>query len=160
MTEHNSCPASGQHSEAQESLEGFSRRNFLTKFAIAAGTLGLSALASPALASSKKIKICSTKAIKVGGASSFRVAGAKNLMILVTQPKPGVFRAFNQRCPHKGLAINSIRGKNLACQAQRAPHGSLFDMNTGAPKKGPARNSLQRFNVTVEKKFVYITIRD
>jgi nitrite reductase/ring-hydroxylating ferredoxin subunit len=160
MSEFNSCPVDGAHKEAQESLSGVSRRSFLTKIAIAAGTIGLSSIASSALAGPKKYKICSTKDIKVGGASSFRVAGAKNLMVLITQPKQGVFRAFDQRCPHNGLAINSIKGKNLACQAQSRGHGSQFDMESGSPRKGPARRSLQRFDVSVEKKFIYITIRD
>lgn len=160
MTEDNSCPASGEHREPKESLEGVSRRNFLTKLAIAAGTIGLSSIASSAFADSKKFKICATKDIKVGGASSFRVAGAKNLMVLITQPKPGVFRAFDQRCPHNGLAINSIKGKNLACQAQNKGHGSQFDMESGSPRGGAARKSLRRFEVSVEKKFIYIKLDD
>jgi nitrite reductase/ring-hydroxylating ferredoxin subunit len=158
MSEKNSCPIDGLHKETKESLSGVSRRSFLTTLAIAAGTIGLSSASSSALAAPKKYKICATKDIKVGGASSFRVARARNLMVLITQPKAGVFRAFDQRCPHKGLAINSIKGKNLACQAQRAPHGSQFDLNSGAVRKGPARKSLSRFTVTVEKKFVYITV--
>ena len=159
MTDINSCPLAGQSKETKESLSGVSRRNFLRTLAVAAGSVGLSSIATSATAANKKYKICATKDILVGGASSFRVAGVKNLMVLITQPKPGVFRAFDQRCTHNGLAINSIKGKDLACQAQRAPHGSLFDMNTGAPKKGPAKKSLQSFAVTVEKKFIYITIK-
>ena len=160
MTDSNSCPSSGANREPKEALEGVSRRNFLTKLAIAAGSIGLSSIASAALADSKKYKICATKDIMVGGASSFRVAGEKNLMILITQPRPGVFRAFDQRCSHNGLAINSIRGRNLACQAQGRGHGSQFDMETGAPRTGPARKPLQSFAVSIDKKFIYITIRD
>jgi nitrite reductase/ring-hydroxylating ferredoxin subunit len=160
MTEFNSCPAAGLPRETKESLSGVSRRNFLRTIAVAAGSIGLSSIATSALASHKKFKICATKDIKVGGASSFRVAGAKNLMVLITQPKPGVFRAFDQRCPHNGLAINSIKGKNLACQAQGKGHGSQFDMTSGSPKTGPAKKSLRRFEVTVEKKFIYLSIDD
>lgn len=154
----NSCPADGQHREPKDSLSGVSRRNFLRTIALAAGSIGLSSVSTSALAAPKKYKICATKDIKVGGASSFRVAGAKNLMVLITQPKPGVFRAFDQRCPHNGLAINSIKGKNLACQAQGRGHGSQFDLESGSPRKGPARKSLRKFKVTVEKKFIYISI--
>jgi nitrite reductase/ring-hydroxylating ferredoxin subunit len=160
MTEMNSCPADGLHREPKDSLSGVSRRNFLRTIAVAAGSLGLSSIASSALAGEKKFKICAVTDIKVGGASSFRVAGAKNLMVLITQPKPGVFRAFDQRCPHNGLAINSIKGKNLACQAQGRGHGSQFDMESGSPRTGPARKSLRSFKVTVEKKFIYLSIDD
>ena len=158
MSEINSCPADGLHKETKESLSGVSRRSFLTTLAIAAGTIGLSSVSSSALAAPKKYKICATKDIKVGGASSFRVAGAKNLMVLITQPKAGVFRAFDQRCTHNGLAINAIKGKNLACQAQGRGHGSQFDMESGSPRKGPARKSLRKYKVSVEKKFIYVTI--
>jgi nitrite reductase/ring-hydroxylating ferredoxin subunit len=77
------------------------------------------------------------------------------MMVLITQPKAGVFRAFDQRCTHEGFAVNSIKGKDLICQA----HGALFDMNTGAAKRGPARKALTRYTVTVEKKSVFITIK-
>jgi nitrite reductase/ring-hydroxylating ferredoxin subunit len=160
MTEFNSCPSVGAHKEVKDSISGVSRRSFLTKIAIAAGTIGLSSIASSALASHKKYKICSTKDIKVGGASSFRVAGAKNLMVLITQPKPGVFRAFDQRCTHGSNAVTGIMGKNLACQAQKNGHGSQFDMESGSPRKGPARKSLQRYDVSVEKNFIFITLKD
>ncbi len=76
-------------------------------------------------------------------------------MVLITQPKKGVFRAFDQRCTHDGYAVNSIEGKNLICQA----HGALFDIDSGAVKRGPARRSLTKFTVTVEKNFVYVTIK-
>lgn len=160
MSEFNSCPADGLPREAKESLSGVSRRNFFRTLAVAVGSIGLSSITSPASAKVKKFKICATKDIKVGGASSFRVAGAKNLMVLITQPKPGVFRAFDQRCPHNGLAINSIKGKNLACQARGRGHGSQFDMESGSPRTGPARKSLRKFDVKVHNKFIYIFIND
>lgn len=154
MTEIHSCPSPDEGSSSKESFAGLSRRNFLTSFAVAAGSLGLTALASSAEAASKKYKVCATKDIKVGGGSSFRLTG-RNMMVLITQPKAGVFRAFDQRCTHDGYAVNKIEGKNLICQA----HGALFDMNTGAVKRGPARRALTKYTVSVEKKFVYVTIK-
>ena len=77
-------------------------------------------------------------------------------MVLITQPKKGVFRAFDQRCTHDGFAVNSIDGKNLLCQA----HGALFDMNSGAVQRGPARRPLTKYTVTVEKNSVYVTIKN
>jgi nitrite reductase/ring-hydroxylating ferredoxin subunit len=145
MSENHSCASHGDHEQPKESCAELSRRNFLASVAIAAGSLGLTSLASSAQAASKKYRICATKDIKVGGASSFRVPAGKNMMVLITQPKAGVFRAFDQRCTHE----------DLICQA----HGALFDMNTGAAKRGPARKALTRYTVTVEKKSVFITIK-
>lgn len=154
MTETHNC-SSNDAPEPKQSLLGFSRRNFLTTFAIAAGSVGLTSLAQSAQAASKKYKVCAAKDIKVGGASSFRIAGAQNMMVLITQPKKGVFRAFDQRCTHDGYAVNGIEGKSLKCQA----HGALFDMDSGKVKRGPARNPLAKFTVTVVKNFVYVTIK-
>jgi nitrite reductase/ring-hydroxylating ferredoxin subunit len=154
MPENHNCASHEDQLPAKESFAGLSRRNFLASVAVAAGSLGLSAIATSAQAASKKYKICATKDIKVGGGSSFRIPG-RNMMVLITQPKAGVFRAFDQRCTHEGFAVNKIEGKNLICQA----HGALFDMNTGAVKRGPARKALPRYTVSVEKKLVYVTIK-
>jgi len=150
MTSSHNCSADS--SEPKQSFLGLSRRNFLASFAVAAGSLGLTTIAGSAEAAAKKYKVCATKDIKVGGASSFKVASG---MVLVTQPKAGVFRAFSQKCTHDGYAVDSIEGKNLKCQA----HGALFDINSGAVKRGPARLPLTKYEVTIEKKFVYVTIK-
>jgi nitrite reductase/ring-hydroxylating ferredoxin subunit len=151
MTDSENC---SQHSSlAKDSLVGLSRRNFLSTIAIAAGSLGLTTIASSAQAASKKYKVCTIKDIKIGGASSFKVGSG--LMVLVTQPKSGVFRAFSQKCTHEGYAIDSIEGKNLKCQK----HGALFDMNTGDVTRGPARSALPKYDVSLDKKSVYVTIK-
>ena len=155
MPESHNCSSSDADLPKQ-SLVGLSRRNFLSSLAIAAGSLGLTSIAESARASAKKYKVCATKDVKVGGASSFRVASAKNMMVLITQPKKGVFRAFDQRCTHDGFAVNSIEGKNLICQA----HGALFDMDSGSVRRGPARRSLTKYTVSVEKNFVFVNIKN
>jgi nitrite reductase/ring-hydroxylating ferredoxin subunit len=154
MPETHNC-SSNDADLPKQSFAGISRRNFLSTFAIAAASLGLTSIAQSAQAASKKYKVCATKDVKVGGASSFRVASAKNMMVLITQPKKGIFRAFDQRCTHDGYAVNSIEGKNLICQA----HGALFDMDSGSVRRGPARRSLTKYTVSVEKNFVYVTIK-
>ena len=154
MTETHNCASHGSN-EPKQAKNGLSRRSFLSAIAVAAGSVGLTSLATSAEAASKKYKICATKDIKVGGASSFRIASGKNMMVLITQPKKGTFRAFDQRCTHDGYAVNSIEGKNLICQA----HGALFDMDSGSVRRGPARRSLTKYTVTVEKNFVYVTIK-
>ena len=156
MAESHSCSSHEENSSPKHSRVDLSRRNFLTGVALAAGSIGLSSFASSAQAAAKKYKVCATKDIRVGGASSFRVAAAKNRLILITQPKKGVFRAFDQKCTHDGFAVNSIEGKNLLCQA----HGALFDMTSGAVKRGPAKKALTKYTVTVQKNFVYVTINN
>lgn len=151
MTDTHDCSANAL--PAKDYVAGVSRRNFLSTFAIAAASLGLTTLASSAQAASKKYKVCATKDIKVGGASSYKVGSGT--MVLITQPKSGVFRAFSQRCTHAGFAIDSIEGKNLKCQA----HGALFDMNSGAVKRGPAGLPLPKYEVSVENKSIFVTIK-
>lgn len=153
MTESHNC-SSADASEPKQSLIGLSRRNFLASFAIAAGSIGLTSIADSAQAASKKYKVCATKDIKVGGATSFRVKGV-NTLVLVTQPKKGTFRAFDQRCTHEGAAVTGFEGKNLVCQM----HGALFNPDSGKVTRGPARRALTKFTATVEKNFVYVTIK-
>lgn len=153
MTDSHNC---SHHShQSKKSSVGLSRRNFLSTIAVIAGSIGLTTISSSAQAASKKYKVCATKDIKVGAASSFKVGPGQGTMVLITQPKAGVFRAFSQKCTHDGYAVDRIEGKNLMCQA----HGALFDMNSGAVKRGPARDPLPKFDVTVDKKTVYVTIK-
>ncbi len=139
--------------EAKETL-GLTRRNFFAGVALAASTLGLSNLASSAQAASKKYKVCATKDIKVGGGSIFKIAAAGGLQILITQPKSGVFRAFNPACTHEGYRIGSISGTNIICKK----HGATFDTSTGKATRGPANIPLQKYTLTVESKNIFVTL--
>ena len=154
MPEFNSCPAHDESAEPKEPLAGLSRRNFFTSLAVAAGSIGLTSLASSAEAASKKYKVCATKDIRVGSAISVWIAGAKTFA-LVTQPKTGTFRAFDQRCTHAGQTKFTVKAKMLECQA----HGARFDPDSGAAMSGPTSKPLKKFAVSVEKKFVYVTIK-
>ncbi len=151
MSEHECNPSA---KEAKETL-GLSRRNFFAGVALAASTLGLSTLASSAQAASKKYKVCSIKDIKIGGGSIFKIAGAGGLQVLITQPKSGVFRAFNPACTHEGFRLGSISGTNIICPVHRA----TFDTNTGRATRGPARQPLTKYTLTVENKNIFVTIR-
>jgi nitrite reductase/ring-hydroxylating ferredoxin subunit len=155
MSEAHSCSAPDGSAKPKQSLIELSRRNFLASLAVAAGTLGLTSIADSAQAASKKYKVCAVKDLKVGGAVSIRIAAA-NTLVLVTQPKKGTFRAFDQRCTHLGSGVYPVPGqKNLVCQS----HGAQFDPDSGAVKRGPAKRALAKFTVTVEKNFVYVTIK-
>ena len=126
----------------------------MASVAIAAGSMGLTFIADSAEAASKKYRVCATKDVKVGSAVSIWIPGARKF-VLVTQPKAGTFRAFDQRCTHAGSEEFGVKGKMLEC----GKHEALFDMNTGSVKRGPARKALTRYTVTVEKKTIFVTIK-
>jgi len=139
--------------EAKETL-GLSRRNFFAGVALAASTLGLSTLATSAQAASKKYKVCATKDIKVGGGSIFKISAAGGKQVLITQPKSGVFRAFNPACTHEGFPIGSISGTNMICKR----HGATFDTSTGRATRGPANIPLEKYTLSVENNNIFITL--
>ena len=139
--------------EAKETI-GLSRRNFFAGVALAASTLGLSTLATSAQAASKKYKVCATKDIKVGGGSIFKISAAGGKQVLITQPKSGVFRAFNPACTHEGFPIGSISGTNMICKR----HGATFDTSTGRATRGPANIPLEKYTLSVENKYIFITL--
>jgi Rieske Fe-S protein len=77
-----------------------------------------------------------------------------NMMVLITQPKKEVFRAFNPACTHLGTQVRKIEGTNIRCTS----HGALFDTNSGAVKRGPATVALQKYTLSVESKNIYVTL--
>ncbi len=149
MSEHN-CP-NRRLTEVSESKLSISRRNFLAGIAVAAGSIGLSGIAQSAEAATRRYKVCSTKDVRVGGAVIFLVKSA-NIMVLITQPKAGTFRAFNPACTHEGFQVDSVQGGNLTCPV----HQAQFDMNNGSVKRGPARRPLKSYTVTRTGTTLYI----
>jgi nitrite reductase/ring-hydroxylating ferredoxin subunit len=147
------CPTS-RSTEVEETKLSLTRRNFFAGFAVAATSLGLTGIASSAEAASKKYKVCATKDIKVGGGSIFFIASA-NMFFLITQPKKDVFRAFNPACTHKGIPVSKIEGTSIRC---KDGHQALFDLNSGAVKRGPAVLPLQKYTLSVESKNIYVTL--
>lgn len=147
------CPTS-RSTDVEETKLSLTRRNFFAGFAVAATSLGLTGIASSAQAASKKYKVCATKDVKVGGGSIFYIASV-NMMVLITQPKKDVFRAFNPACTHRGIQVSKIEGTNVRCLDG---HQALFDTNSGAVKRGPATLPLQKYTLTVTNKIVYVTL--
>lgn len=144
------CP-NRRLTEVSESRLSLTRRNFFAGLALVAGSVGLSGIAQNAQASTKRYKVCTTKDVKVGSAVMFLVKSA-NMMVLITQPKAGVFRAFNPACTHEGFQINGVQGKNLVCPV----HQAQFDMTTGAVRRGPARRALGQYKLTRTGTTIYI----
>jgi len=104
--------------------------------------VGLAAPAQSALAAAKTYNVGKTSDVKVGSARMYTVAG---IPVLVTQPKKGVFKAFNGYCTHQQVQLDSLNGTNLVC----SQHGSRFDTTTGKVTGGPARSALANYKVTV-----------
>ena len=144
------CP-NQRLTEVTEGKLALSRRNFFAGIAVAAGSIGLTGIAESADAATKRYKVCSTKDVKVGSAVMFLVKSA-NIMVLIPQPKSGIFRAFNPSCTHEGFQIDGVQGKNLVCPM----HQAQFDMATGAVKRGPARKALKKYTVTKIGTTIYI----
>lgn len=144
------CP-NRKLTEVNEGKLSLTRRNFFAGLAIAAGSVGLSGIAQSAEAATKRYKVCATKDVRVGGAVMFLVKSA-NIMVLITQPKAGTFRAFNPACTHEGFQIDGVQGKNLVCPV----HQAQFDMTTGAVKRGPARRALGQYKLTRVGTTIYI----
>jgi nitrite reductase/ring-hydroxylating ferredoxin subunit len=118
------------------------RRAMLSGLGAVLAGVGLVGPAESAFAAAKIHTIGKTSDVNVGGARSYTVAG---IPILVTQPKKGVFKAFNGYCTHQQVPIDSFNGTNLIC----SQHGASYDTTTGKVTGGPARSALANYKVTV-----------
>ena len=84
----------------------------------------------------------------------------EDTFIIVTQPKPGTFRAFRGMCTHQLRPLDSWSGTNLVCRQ----HGANFDMTTGLNTR-PPRNfgnkslpALRSFPLAIDAKTGAVTI--
>lgn len=80
--------------------------------------------------------------IPVGGAITASSESAGD--VLLTQPVEGEVHAFSMVCTHGGCAVAPGEG-DLACPC----HGSHFDLVTGEPTKGPARDPLPEIAIEI-----------
>ncbi len=139
--------------QVSEGTLGASRRNFLKTIATVAASVGLTTLATTADAATKKYKVCSTKSVKVGGASRFQINTSKGvIMVLITQPKAGTFRAFNAACTHQGQLLSLVQGTNVICEA----HGASFNTDSGKVTRPPASMPLKKYTITKTGTTLYI----
>jgi Rieske Fe-S protein len=74
-----------------------------------------------------------TAAVPVGG--GVIVARAR---VVVTQPAPGVFVAFDTTCPHQGCTVRAVAAGTINCFC----HGSRFRIADGSVAGGPATRPL------------------
>jgi Rieske Fe-S protein len=82
--------------------------------------------------------------VPVGGVVS--VPGPDGKPVLVSQPEPGVVKAFDSTCTHKGCTVNAGEAK-LQCPC----HGAEFDPASGEPTAGPARTPLAPVEVHTDE---------
>ena len=86
--------------------------------------------------SSGELLLGAASDVPVGSGTKFPIDA--NLTILVTQPREGVFRAFDATCTHAGCIVSGVKGEQIACGC----HGARFDVDSGEPVSGPARRPL------------------
>ncbi|WP_158647326.1 Rieske (2Fe-2S) protein [Actinoplanes sp. ATCC 53533] len=72
--------------------------------------------------------------------------------MLVTQPRPGKFRAFDATCPHRGVRVSPPSDGVITCMA----HNSRFQESDGARISGPATGRLARISVSVQGESIVI----
>jgi len=121
-------------------------------FVAGAGALSLAALpgcatygqaggtqAAPADTPPPGAALAKTDAIPVGGGTIFTDA-----QVVVTQPTPGVFKAFSGVCTHQGCLVSKIESGTIGCEC----HGSRFTLD-GAVANGPAASPLPGVQITV-----------
>ena len=65
--------------------------------------------------------------------------------IVVTQPSPGEFVAFDATCTHRACLVRSVAGGTISCFC----HGSRFRITDGSVAGGPAPEPLPRRAITV-----------
>ncbi|MCE4612428.1 MAG: Rieske 2Fe-2S domain-containing protein [Desulfurococcales archaeon] len=68
----------------------------------------------------------------------------------------GVFRAFVGVCPHKWYVLcdRAVRGGEIVCPG----HGERFDVASGEPRVGKAREPLTSLRVEVRGEDVYVDL--
>ncbi|MFD4179699.1 Rieske (2Fe-2S) protein [Rhodococcus sp. NPDC058514] len=118
------------------------RRAFLTT-ACATGCLAVAGCSTGAAAVGNKQSAeparIATSEVPVGGG----IVLAEHQLVL-TQPEPGVFRAFSAVCTHQGCLVSEVGDGTINCSC----HGSRFSIADGSVVRRPARESLAGYAVT------------
>jgi len=79
-------------------------------------------------------------AVPVGGGTIFGALG-----LVVTQPEPGTFVAFDTTCPHRQCAVKAVAAGVINCFC----HGSRFRVADGSVAGGPSPEPLSRRAIVV-----------
>jgi Rieske Fe-S protein len=65
---------------------------------------------------------------------------------VITQPSEGTFKAFSKVCTHQGCDVSEISGGVITCKC----HNSVFSIEDGSVKSGPAKAPLAAKPVKVD----------
>ncbi|WP_309055658.1 Rieske (2Fe-2S) protein [Streptomyces sp.] len=84
--------------------------------------------------------LATTGEVPVGGGKV--VAGHG---VVITQPKPGEFKAFSSTCPHAGCTVGRVEAGAIVCPC----HQSRFDLSDGSVTSGPAKEPLPPMPIQV-----------
>ena len=139
--------------DAHDEPRMLSRRGLLGSLAAGLSVIGLTSLGETAAYAAKTYTVCKTTDVKVGSGKVFRPAGA-SAYVLITQPRKGVWRAFNANCTHENVPVAGAAKNIVVCNQ----HGAQFNADTGAATAGPARRALAKFKVTVSGTSVKVTL--
>lgn len=121
------------------------RRSFLTAAGLAAVTAGTGLGASGC---AKPVQIGTGATRTTISAGDVPVGGGVVLTdarFVVTQPTPGVYKAFDRTCTHQDCPVKKVEGGGIACSC----HGSRFSIEDGSVLAGPATRPLPARTVTV-----------
>lgn len=105
----------------------------------------------PAENSGEQFVLGKTSDVPVGGGTKFP---AGDLTVLVTQPKAGIFKAFDATCTHAGCIVNGILDNEIACGC----HGARFAMDSGMVLAGPAKSALGAIGLEVVGEDLVVTL--
>ncbi|MCI4061661.1 Rieske (2Fe-2S) protein [Micromonospora sp. R77] len=82
-----------------------------------------------------------TTDIPVGGGAVYASKG-----VVITQPEPGQFKAFDPICTHQRCPVSNVDGGTINCTC----HNSRFSITDGSVKEGPAPRPLAPKNIKVD----------
>ncbi len=129
-----------------------SRRGLLSGLATGLAAIGLSTLGASAAHAAKTYTVCKTTDIKIGSGKVFRPSGSSTY-VLITQPRKGVWKAFNANCTHENVPVAGAVNNVVVCNQ----HGARFNAETGARTAGPARRALTAYKVAISGTSVKVT---
>lgn len=66
--------------------------------------------------------------------------------VVITQPQPGEFKAFDLTCTHQRCPVSRIADGKILCTC----HNSAFSISDGSPLSGPATRPLAAREIVVE----------
>lgn len=106
-------------------------------------------LAATCVGASASLAACSSDPateIRVPMAEIPQDGGLVKDQVVLTQPIPGEFKAFDVRCPHQGCAVNRVTTESIVCPC----HGSQFALADGSVVSGPATEGLTERTATID----------